>query len=54
MDGVRHPRLPGELGAVPRRDLLPTLQAGVDGGFIGPPQEMAFEVATETSASTTA
>jgi hypothetical protein len=31
--------------------LLPTLSAGVDGGFTGLPQEMSFEVAAETSAS---
>ena len=33
--------------------LLPTLKAGVEGGFTGPPQEISFEVATETSASPT-
>ncbi len=33
--------------------LLPAFQAGIDGGFTAPPQEMAFEVATETSASPT-
>ncbi len=31
--------------------LLPTLAAGVDGGFPEPPQETSFEVVTETSAS---
>jgi hypothetical protein len=31
--------------------LLPTLGAGVDGGFTTPPQEITFEVATETTAA---
>ncbi|MDP9344188.1 MAG: hypothetical protein M3P44_00410 [Actinomycetota bacterium] len=30
--------------------LLPRLQAGVDGGFAAPPQEMTFEVYTQASA----
>jgi hypothetical protein len=33
--------------------LLPTLRAGVAGGFAGPPQETAFEVATEIVAEPT-
>jgi hypothetical protein len=31
--------------------LLPTLGAGVEGGFTTPPQETGFEVANETTAS---
>lgn len=31
--------------------LLPTLAAGVDGGFTVPPVETAFEIVTETVAS---
>jgi hypothetical protein len=30
--------------------LMPKLQAGVDGGFAGPPQETAFEVHNQVSA----
>jgi hypothetical protein len=28
--------------------LMPRLQAGIDGGFAGPPQETTFEVATKS------
>jgi hypothetical protein len=31
--------------------LLPTMSAGIEGGFTTPPQETAFEVAAETTAS---
>ncbi|HEV2060399.1 MAG TPA: hypothetical protein VGR11_13675 [Solirubrobacteraceae bacterium] len=30
--------------------LMPQMQAGIDGGFTGPPQEIAFEVHNEVSA----
>lgn len=30
--------------------LLPALQAGIDGGFAGPPAEIAFEVVTDAAA----
>ncbi len=30
--------------------LMPRLQAGIDGGFAGPPQETSFEVHTQVSA----
>jgi len=30
--------------------LMPRMQAGIDGGFAGPPEETGFEVSAEVSA----